>query len=112
MPNEAYVCEEFAAWERDAAFARTWCCIGTARPVEFAGLPLIVLRDLGGTLRAFHNVCSHRGMVLMDRPARTRGAIRCLAHCFHRWIVTMLTQARRRSVRHAAGAGSRPLRRH
>ncbi len=89
LPNEAYVSDEFAAWEQDVLLARTWACIGTgrrvpevgdARPIEFAGLPLIMLRGNDGEVRVFHNVCSHRGMVLMEKPARTRGTIRCPYH--------------------------------
>ena len=69
LPNEVYVSEDFAAWEREAVLARTWACIGTAghvpevgdaRPLEFAGLPLIMLRGRDRRIRVFHNVCSHR----------------------------------------------------
>ena len=89
LPNEAYVSTAFAEWEQDAVLARTWACIGTGRrvpemgdawPVEFAGVPLFMLRGRDGEIRVFHNVCSHRGMMLMEKPARTRGAIRCPYH--------------------------------
>ncbi len=88
-PNEAYVCEEFARWEQEHLLARSWACIGTgrrvpeagdARPVELAGAPLIMLRGRDGEVRVFHNVCSHRGMTLMEKPARLRGTIRCPYH--------------------------------
>jgi len=89
LPNEAYVSDEFAAWEQDVLLARTWACIGTGRrvpevgdavPLEFAGLPLFMLRGRDGEVRVFHNVCSHRGMVLLEKPGRTRGTIRCPYH--------------------------------
>ena len=89
LPNEAYTSDAFAAWEQDVLLARTWACIGTGRrvpevgdamPIEFAGLPLIMVRGNDGEVRVFHNVCSHRGMVLMDKPTRTRGTIRCPYH--------------------------------
>ena len=89
LPNEAYVSDAFAEWEQDVLLARTWACIGTGRrvpevgdamPLEFAGLPLFMLRGNDGEVRVFHNVCSHRGMMLMDKPTRTRGAIRCPYH--------------------------------
>ena len=89
LPNEAYVSDAFAEWEQDVLLARTWACIGTGRrvpevgdamPLEFAGLPLFMLRGRDGEVRVFHNVCSHRGMMLMDKPTRTRGAIRCPYH--------------------------------
>ena len=89
LPNETYISDAFAAWEQDVLLARTWACIGTGRrvpevgdamPLEFAGLPLFMLRGRDGEVRVFHNVCSHRGMVLMEKPTRTRGAIRCPYH--------------------------------
>ena len=89
LPNEAYVSDAFAEWEQDVLLARTWACIGTGRrvpevgdamPLEFAGLPLFMLRGRDGEVNVFHNVCSHRGMMLMDKPTRTRGAIRCPYH--------------------------------
>ena len=89
LPNEAYVSDEFAAWEREALLARSWACIASGRrvpeagdacPIEFAGVPLMMLRGHDGEVRVFHNVCSHRGMALLDKPARLRGAIRCPYH--------------------------------
>ena len=89
LPNEAYTSDDFAAWEQDVLLARTWACIGTGRrvpevgdamPLEFAGLPLIMVRGRDGEVRVFHNVCSHRGMILMEKPTRTRGTIRCPYH--------------------------------
>ena len=89
LPNEAYVSSEFAEWEQDVLLARSWACIGTGRrvpeagdamPLEFAGLPLIMVRGRDDEVRVFHNVCSHRGMLLVEKPARTRGTIRCPYH--------------------------------
>ena len=89
LPNEAYVSDEFANWEQDVLLARTWACIGTGRrvpdagdavPLEFAGLPLIMVRGRDNEVRVFHNVCSHRGMVLLEEPARRRSTIRCPYH--------------------------------
>ena len=95
LPNEAYTSDAFAEWEQSAVLARTWACIGTGRrvpevgdamPLEFAGLPLFMLRGRDGEVRVFHNVCSHRGMLLMEKPARTRGVIRCP---YHSWTYDM-----------------------
>ena len=89
LPNEAYTSDAFAAWEQNALLARTWACIGTGRrvpqpgdawPTEFAGLPIVMVRGLDGEVRVFHNVCSHRGMILVQKPARSRGTIRCPYH--------------------------------
>ena len=53
-----------------------------ALPVEFMGLPLLVVRDRHGMLRVFHNVCSHRGMRLVAEPTEIRGLITCRYHCW------------------------------
>jgi choline monooxygenase len=91
LPNVAYTGEAFFRYERDAVLARTWVGVAFAdtlperpfaQPVEFMGLPLLVVRDRHGTLRVFHNVCSHRGMKLVDSPTEVRGLITCRYHCW------------------------------
>jgi len=89
LPNEAYTSPGFAAVERDQVLAKTWTCIGVGawvprpgdlRPVQLLGLPLLMVRDRAGTLRVFHNVCSHRGLELVNGPCNARGLIRCPYH--------------------------------
>lgn len=55
--------------ERERVFGRTWQLAGRAEQVERAGQfftaevggePVVVVRDAGGVLRAFSNVCRHR----------------------------------------------------
>ncbi|MBF9036482.1 Rieske 2Fe-2S domain-containing protein [Rhodobacterales bacterium HKCCE2091] len=89
LPNAHYTDPAAIAAESDAVLRRTWAGIGVgaevpqrgdARPVEFLGQPLLVLRDDDGRVRVFHNVCRHRGMILVDAPRRIEGAIRCPYH--------------------------------
>jgi len=89
LPNALYVGEDALALERERVFAPNWTCIGfakdvpepgDARPVDFLGVPLFCLRGRDGTVRVFHNVCSHRGMVLVPEPVRGRAVIRCPYH--------------------------------
>lgn len=54
---------------------------GTAVPVRVLGQPLLIVRDLSGTLRAFHNVCSHRGTRLLEEPQEAR----ILICPYHAW---------------------------
>jgi choline monooxygenase len=91
LPNVAYTSEAYFSYERDAVVGRTWAGIAftdtipdrpTAQPVDFMGLPLLVVRDRHGTLRVFHNVCSHRGMKLVGEPTEIRGLITCRYHCW------------------------------
>jgi choline monooxygenase len=67
-PSSYYDAEAYAR-ERAAIFARAWLFAGdtTQLPargaclaVEVAGFPVLIVSD-GDTLRAFHNVCRHRG---------------------------------------------------
>ena len=94
LPNIAYNSEEFAEFERDEVFTKTWFCIGhTAElqrdgwlhPVDITGLPLLVVRDQKSVIRVFHNVCSHRGLKLVEEPRRVGGTITCP---YHGWCYT------------------------
>jgi phenylpropionate dioxygenase-like ring-hydroxylating dioxygenase large terminal subunit len=49
--------------------------------MDVAGVPLILLRDRTGTLRAYANTCRHRGARLLSGTGNCRG-IRCP---FHSW---------------------------
>ncbi len=91
LPNVTYVSESYFRDERDLVMARTWAAIAFtdsvperafATPVDFMGLPLLVVRDRHGALRVFHNVCSHRGMKLVSEPSEVKGLITCRYHCW------------------------------
>jgi choline monooxygenase len=91
LPNEAYTDEHFFRYERDQVLGRTWAGLAFAdsipdrpfaKPVEFMGLPLLITRDRGGSLRVFHNVCSHRGMKLVAQAAEIQGLMTCRYHCW------------------------------
>ncbi len=71
-------------------FRRKWLGIGHAgrfkvagdyEALELEGIPLIILRDKEGELRAFSNSCRHRGTRLLDGEGNC-GGIRCP---FHKW---------------------------
>lgn len=50
--------------------------------VDVAGESVIVLRDEAGMVRAFFNVCRHRGSRLCDGAGRLAKAIRCPYHAW------------------------------
>ncbi len=86
-----YTSSDFFRLERDELLGRTWAGLSFidaipqrpyALPIDFMGLPLLVLRDRHGTLRVFHNVCSHRGMKLVAEPGSLPGLISCRYHCW------------------------------
>jgi Rieske 2Fe-2S family protein len=78
-----------AEWER--IFGRSWLYAGreerAARPGDFFTLPVggesvLVVRDRDGRLRAFHNVCRHRGARLCAAESGSLKAIRCPYHAW------------------------------
>jgi len=95
LPNEAFTSPEYFELERKLLFARTWTLAGLAsampdpgdvRPVEVAGRPLILTRDRGGAIRAFHNVCPHRGARLVVEDLDGAAMMTCP---YHAWTYAM-----------------------
>ena len=67
----------------------TWTCIGVGsdlpepgdtKPVDFVGLPLLMVRAENGEVRVFHNVCSHRGVRLVEQAGQVKRVIVCPYH--------------------------------
>lgn len=89
MPNEVYTSEAYFKFERDHILSKTWLCVGFAsdlirkgyiKPVDFMGLPLLMMRNRDDEVQVFHNVCSHRGMQLVHEEGMVEGVIRCPYH--------------------------------
>ncbi len=89
LPNQAYTSNEFFAQERDQVMGKGWAGLwfasdlpkkGYVKPVEFMGLPLVILRNKQDEIKVFHNVCSHRGMILVHDEMEVQGALRCKYH--------------------------------
>jgi Rieske 2Fe-2S family protein len=85
------------AFEQERWFARTWLCVGreedVAEPgtyllVRVSGESVVVLRDRTDSVRAFHNVCRHRGSTLLDEPAdgAVTGKVVRIQCPYHAWI--------------------------
>jgi choline monooxygenase len=90
LPFAWYSDEEILRRERGQIFARTWQYGGrsdqVADPGSFVatdagGVPIVVTRSADGDLRAFVNVCRHRGAVLMD-GCGTRNTLQCHYHAW------------------------------
>ena len=89
LPNECYTSEDYLRYERDKVFCDKWSVVGVgsslpnpgdAKPYNLLGIPLILVRDKDMKIRVFHNVCSHRGLKLLDRPCNLKNVIRCPYH--------------------------------
>ena len=78
--------------ERQRIFLRSWFCAGrseqAAQPgqwftIDVVGESILVLRGDDGGLRAFYNVCRHRGSRLRDeRTGFDKGTIMCPYHAW------------------------------
>ncbi len=75
IPPAAYTDPGVYDVEVQQVFRRGWVGIGRAdrwgnpgeyQPMEIGGVPLLVVRDEQGVLRALSNVCRHRGAVVAD----------------------------------------------
>jgi phenylpropionate dioxygenase-like ring-hydroxylating dioxygenase large terminal subunit len=90
LPGWAYADERLFGQEMSTIFARSWQYAGRHERVpepgdyfttQVARDPIIVLRAPDGTLQAFHNVCPHRGMRLLDGDGRCKRIV-----CpYHAW---------------------------
>lgn len=86
LPNAHYTDPALHAEETRALLLAGWAGLavtadvpepGDAVPLEFMGIPLLLLRDRSGTVRVFQNICRHRSMTLVEEPRKIEGAIRC-----------------------------------
>lgn len=113
LPNEAYTSGAHWAAERDGLLAQTWTCIGFAsdlpqgayaEPFTLMGTPLVILQDASGGIRVFHNVCSHRGQLLVADRGPVKGVLRCP---YHSWTYDL--EGRLRGTPHIGGTGVHQL---
>ncbi|HEY3675504.1 MAG TPA: aromatic ring-hydroxylating dioxygenase subunit alpha [Candidatus Tumulicola sp.] len=87
-----YVSPDVYARERQTVFGRQWLCVGrdehVAQTGDFITVPvgndeLIVTRDRDGEVRAFFNVCRHRGTKMCEvSSGRFTGSIQCPYHAW------------------------------
>jgi Rieske 2Fe-2S family protein len=77
LPSSWYTSERVFALEKERIFCRDWICVareeelaapGAWRVLDVLGESLLLLRTPKGTLRAFYNVCRHRGTRLCRDP--------------------------------------------
>jgi choline monooxygenase len=92
MPGVAYHEPAVLQRERERVFAGRWISIGLGhqaaspgdvRPVSIAGKPLVMVRGMDGKVRVFHNVCRHRGLLLVDQPCHSSS--QSLTCPYHGW---------------------------
>ncbi len=91
LPASAYTGQDFFDLEQERLFPRTWVGVGFADdianpgdaiPVTVTGLPLIIVRDKKGVVRAFHNVCRHRATIILEKPEKGLSNLSCPYHAW------------------------------
>ena len=106
LPREAYVDPAVFEWEKRNIFGG-WHCVGHAGDLEGVGAQkavgsgkdgILLVRGEDGRVRAFANVCRHRGheMLACGTTAKRRGVV-----CpYHSWSYKLTGE-----LRHAPGFG-------
>jgi phenylpropionate dioxygenase-like ring-hydroxylating dioxygenase large terminal subunit len=96
---EDSISPQFYELEREAIFRRSWLSVGRTemlpRPgsyftkeIHIANTSVVVVRGMDGKIRAFHNICRHRGnkLVWNDFPREeTSGVCRQFTCKYHGW---------------------------
>lgn len=109
LPNAHYTDPKIFAEERDNVLFANWAGIGFATdipdpgdvmPIDFMGMPLLIMRDSDGEVGVFQNTCRHRGMILVDEKKNVRGTVRCK---YHSWCYSL--KGALRSTPHVGGPG-------
>ncbi len=92
LPGRYYYDSAIYEQELEKIFSRLWFCVGRAEALAEVGAYItvnvgyefiIVVRGRDGALRAFLNVCRHRGARLCsDATGKLKGSIQCRYHAW------------------------------
>ncbi len=100
-PVEAFICPEYAKAEKDLLWPKIWQMAGREEDIPEVGdyftynicdESIIVIRTAPDTIRAYYNVCPHRGRQLVNSPDSTNGTRGRKANfvCgFHGWTFNL-----------------------
>lgn len=97
LHRDLYLQADWFAKEREGIFFRDWACVGRQsdiaasgdfKLVDLAGESILLVRGEDGVIRAFFNVCRHRGCQLIDSddPECVHGRFKANIRCpYHSW---------------------------
>lgn len=92
LPGAVYTSADVFRLEQSGLFAHQWLCVGRAADIattgdyflrDIAGNSVVFVRGKDDAIRAFYNVCRHRGSKLLDAACGT-GLARVLCP-YHSW---------------------------
>lgn len=111
LPASWYSSPAHHAHEIERVWRREWVCVGDEtdmpepgawKALTAAGLPVLLVRDKDGVLRAFVNVCRHRAAPLCEPGDEGRGS--AMSCPYHAWLYRLDgTLARAHGVGHPEG---------
>ncbi|MDQ3066172.1 MAG: aromatic ring-hydroxylating dioxygenase subunit alpha [Actinomycetota bacterium] len=90
LPFDWYSDPAVLRLERDRIFRLVWQYAGRADQVaepgayftcDLGGVPIVVVRDEDNVVRAFHNVCRHRGSLVCEGEGK-RASLQCPYHAW------------------------------
>lgn len=91
IDNQIYLSKEIHGEEIDKIYGKVWAFVAHESELPQNGdyitttvgkTPIVLVRDESGTVRAFLNICPHRGAALVRNLSGNGKAFACL---FHRW---------------------------
>jgi Rieske 2Fe-2S family protein len=92
LPQRYYTSPDWFQREMEAIHFDMWLCAGRSNQIpnsgdyfvrQTANSSVIIVRDEQGEIRAFHNVCRHRGTLLCKEDSGTfAGRIQCQYHAW------------------------------
>ena len=91
LPKVFYTSKTIFEKEKEEIFAKSWLCVShmseVANPNDYftrkiIGENIIVIRGKDSVLRAFYNVCPHRGHELLTGSGKSKNVITCPYHAW------------------------------
>ena len=91
LPAEAYTDRNFWDKERNTVFTNNWVFVGFAHelrnigdviPISVAEIPILLIKNTYEKIVAFHNVCSHRCLKLVEKSKNVKRIISCPYHAW------------------------------
>ena len=91
LPAKSYTDNDFWIKECDTVLSNGWLFVGfvhefkkvgDVQPIFIAGKPILIIKNENDEIKAFHNVCSHRCLKLVNEKKNTGKLIRCPYHAW------------------------------
>ena len=91
LPAKSYIDEDFWKKECETVLSNGWLFVGFAHelkkpgdviPLFIANKPILLVLNNNNEITAFHNVCSHRCIKLVDEKKNVGKIIRCPYHAW------------------------------